>query len=111
MSTASRADRRRRSASGVLVCLMAAIAVHDTAQAQTACPVASLPAYSHNDYANARPLLDAFDLGFRGVEVDLFLVGGMLRVGHDRRTAARYVRGDISRTSPKPHRPLRSVDG
>lgn len=43
-----------------------------------------LPAYSHNDYRNSRPLLDALLLGYRGVEVDLFLQKGDLVVGHDR---------------------------
>ena len=53
------------------------------------CPVAYLPAYAHNDYRNARPLTDALALGYRGVEVDLYLIDGALRVGHDRREAAR----------------------
>lgn len=43
-----------------------------------------LPAYSHNDYRNERPLLDALELGYRGAEVDLFRVGDALQVGHDR---------------------------
>jgi glycerophosphoryl diester phosphodiesterase len=42
-----------------------------------------LPAYAHNDYMNEYPLLDAIALGFRGVEVDYFVVDGELRVGHD----------------------------
>lgn len=42
-----------------------------------------LPAYSHNDYANPHPLYDAWELGFRGVEVDILLRGGELRVAHD----------------------------
>jgi hypothetical protein len=50
------------------------------------CSTASLlPAYSHNDYHNRRPLLDALALGFRGVEADVFRVGTELLVGHDRR--------------------------
>jgi len=53
------------------------------------CPRGDLPAYAHNDYENARPLADAIESALRGVEVDLFLVDGQLRVGHDRRTAAR----------------------
>src|SRR5687768_2782427 len=57
--------------------------------AQIPCPHAQLPAYSHNDYLNRRPLLDALDLGFRGVEADVFLIDDSLRVGHDRRSAAR----------------------
>ncbi|MGI9043537.1 MAG: hypothetical protein ACR2GK_05370, partial [Gemmatimonadaceae bacterium] len=43
--------------------------------------------YAHNDYENARPLDEALERGFRGVEVDLFLVDGTLQVGHDRRRA------------------------
>jgi hypothetical protein len=42
-----------------------------------------LPAYAHNDYANPRPLYDAVELGFRGVEADILLRGGELRVAHD----------------------------
>lgn len=51
------------------------------------CPHSTLPAYAHNDYANPRPLVDALTLGFRGVEADVFLVDGVLRVGHDKRAA------------------------
>lgn len=51
------------------------------------CPRPTLPAYAHNDYANPRPLVDALTLGFHGVEADVFLVDGVLRVGHDKRTA------------------------
>jgi hypothetical protein len=54
-----------------------------------ACPRGSLPAYAHNDYENTRPLVDALTLGFRGVEADVFLVDGVLRIGHDRRRASR----------------------
>ncbi len=45
---------------------------------------ALLPAYSHNDYENPRPLWGAFELGYRGVEVDYYVVGGALLVGHDK---------------------------
>jgi len=49
------------------------------------CPaVALLPAYAHNDYRNQHPLLDALDLGYRGVEADVFRVGTELLVGHER---------------------------
>lgn len=54
---------------------------------QAPCPRPRLPAYAHNDYANARPLTDALALGYRGVEADIFLVDGVLRLGHDRRSA------------------------
>jgi hypothetical protein len=46
-------------------------------------PVKLLPAYAHNDYLNDRPLARALELGFRGVEVDYFVVAGELRVGHE----------------------------
>jgi glycerophosphoryl diester phosphodiesterase len=42
-------------------------------------------AHAHNDYAHARPLLDALDQGFLSVEADVYLVDGELRVGHDRK--------------------------
>ncbi len=69
--------------------LIAAVTVPRVAAAQARCPRASLPAYAHNDYQNARPLDEALERGFRGIEVDVFLVDGTLRVGHDRRAARR----------------------
>ncbi|MBY0586534.1 phosphatidylinositol-specific phospholipase C/glycerophosphodiester phosphodiesterase family protein [bacterium] len=41
-------------------------------------------AHAHNDYAHARPLIDALDHGFGSVEADIFLVGNDLLVGHSR---------------------------
>jgi hypothetical protein len=41
-----------------------------------------LPAYAHNDYANPHPLSDALELRYRGVEADVLLRGGELRVAH-----------------------------
>jgi hypothetical protein len=64
-----------------------AAAASRPASAQAPCPRATLPAYSHNDYEQANPLGDALALGFRGVEADVFLIDGELRVGHDRRAA------------------------
>lgn len=72
-----------RRATTALLALAAPVAL----PAQAECPRGTLPAYAHNDYENARPLTDALTLGFRGVEADLFLVDGVLRVGHDRRAA------------------------
>lgn len=40
--------------------------------------------HAHNDYLHHRPLLDALDHGFGSVEADIFLVDGMLLVGHTR---------------------------
>lgn len=57
--------------------------------AQETCPSGALPAYAHNDYANPRPLHEAVERGFRGVEADVFLVADAVRVGHDRRAARR----------------------
>jgi len=42
-----------------------------------------LPAYAHNDYENQRPLFEALELGYRGVEADYYVVDGELLVGHD----------------------------
>lgn len=64
-----------------------ALAAPAVLSAQSECPRGTLPAYAHNDYANARPLTDALTLGFRGAEADVFLVNGVLRVGHDKRAA------------------------
>ena len=48
-------------------------------------PTPLLRAHSHNDYAHARPLLDALEQGFCSVEADIFLESGKLLVGHDRK--------------------------
>jgi hypothetical protein len=47
--------------------------------------VAPVPrAHSHNDYEQARPLLDALEQGFCSVEADIFAINGKLLVAHDR---------------------------
>ncbi|HYW30951.1 MAG TPA: hypothetical protein VE869_05535 [Gemmatimonas sp.] len=78
---------RRRALAGIAAVLLVSGPARN-AVAQS-CPRGVLPAYSHNDYENARPLADALALGYRGVEADVFLVDGVLRVGHDRRRARR----------------------
>ena len=50
----------------------------------TAAPRPLIHAHAHNDYEHARPLLDALDQGFCGVEADIYLVDGQLLVAHDR---------------------------
>ena len=53
----------------------------------SAAPPVPLPrAFSHNDYLHARPLLDALEEGFCGVEADIHLVDGQLLVAHDRQS-------------------------
>jgi len=47
-------------------------------------PVPLPRAHAHNDYEHKRPLLDALDHGFCGVEADIYLVDGQLLVAHDR---------------------------
>jgi len=42
-------------------------------------------AHAHNDYEHPRPLWDALDQGFCGVEADIWLVEGALLVAHDRK--------------------------
>ncbi len=49
-----------------------------------AAPGPLIHAHSHNDYEHPRPLLDALDHGFCGVEADIYLVNGQLLVAHDR---------------------------
>jgi hypothetical protein len=44
-----------------------------------------LRAHAHNDYAHTRPLLDALEQGFCSVEADIYLEGGKLLVGHDKK--------------------------
>jgi hypothetical protein len=50
-----------------------------------AAPGPLIHAHSHNDYEHVRPLLDALDHGFCGVEADIYLVDGQLLVAHDRK--------------------------
>ena len=67
------------------MCLLLVVASGVAAEAP--CPAPGLPAYAHNDYDNPQPLFDALRLGYRGVEADVFLVEGELRVAHDRKLA------------------------
>lgn len=46
-------------------------------------PLPLQKAHAHNDYEHERPLLDALDHGFCGVEADIWLVDGALLVAHD----------------------------
>ncbi|MGL1890086.1 MAG: phosphatidylinositol-specific phospholipase C/glycerophosphodiester phosphodiesterase family protein [Spirochaetaceae bacterium] len=41
--------------------------------------------HAHNDYEHKRPLLDALEMGFCSIEVDVWLVKGELLVAHDRK--------------------------
>ena len=71
------------------VVFVIALAIGETSRAQARCPQSTLPAYAHNDYENSRPLSEALELGLRGIEADVFLVNGRIRLGHDRRSAER----------------------
>lgn len=54
-----------------------------TEHAHAAIQAPALPqAHSHNDYEQARPLLDALENGFTSVEADVWLVNDRLLVGH-----------------------------
>ena len=69
---------RRIALCGLILCGLAA------AQDAPAPKVRALHrAHAHNDYRHDRPLLDALDRGFAGVEADIFLQDGRLLVGHD----------------------------
>jgi glycerophosphoryl diester phosphodiesterase len=39
--------------------------------------------HAHNDYEHERPLMQALELGYRSVEVDVWLHDGQLKVSHD----------------------------
>jgi hypothetical protein len=70
----------------VLVALVssATLAQDNARPSTTKQPAPLLRAHSHNDYEHQRPLLDALDHGFCGVEADIYLVDGKLLVAHDR---------------------------
>jgi len=54
--------------------------------AQVGTPPSPTPlprAHAHNDYEHERPLIDALDHGFCGVEADIFFIDGKLLVAHD----------------------------
>jgi hypothetical protein len=53
----------------------------EPARAATQAP-ALAHAHSHNDYEQARPLLDALDNGFTSIEADVWLVNDRLLIGH-----------------------------
>lgn len=42
-----------------------------------------IPAHSHNDYEQAKPLIDAINYKFKSIEVDVFSVGDSLFIAHD----------------------------
>jgi len=63
-------------------CLFLASLVGAADPPKTPTPLAH--AHAHNDYEHKRPLLDAIDRGFCGVEADVWLVDGKLLVAHDR---------------------------
>ncbi|MDZ4804456.1 MAG: hypothetical protein SGI90_06315 [Candidatus Eisenbacteria bacterium] len=48
-------------------------------------PARALPAYAHNDYRNTRPREEALELGYLGIEADVFLVDGTFLLAHDRK--------------------------
>jgi len=75
----------RRSLGGDAVATLVTLAITPgLANAQSTCHLGpALPAYSHNDYENPRPLQEAVELGFRGVEADVIYRGGELRVAHE----------------------------
>jgi hypothetical protein len=74
-------------------------------------------AHAHNDYEHERPLVDALERGFTSVEADVFLVDGMLLVGHeraelkdDRTLEALYLEPLVARVRANKGRVLPGVD-
>lgn len=54
-----------------------------------ALPTPVINGHSHNDYVRKRPLFEALEAGMCSIEADIFLIDGVLRVGHDRAEAER----------------------
>ena len=68
-----------------IIALVCSLSLLSCASQPTVAPVTPLAqAHAHNDYRHDRPLHDALDHGFTGVEADIFLVEGDLYVAHDR---------------------------
>ncbi len=65
-----------------LTWLLLILVAWQAAAARAAPPVYLASGHAHNDYYHKRPLLDALELGFASIEVDVFLVGDELLVGH-----------------------------
>ncbi|WP_433548993.1 phosphatidylinositol-specific phospholipase C/glycerophosphodiester phosphodiesterase family protein [Streptomyces sp. CA-294286] len=80
---------RRAAAATLAGALVAAAGAASTLSASATTPTAAPArrplrrAHAHNDYAHARPLLDALSHGFTSVEADVHLVDGRLLVAHD----------------------------
>ncbi len=43
----------------------------------------AIPGHAHNDYYHDKPLIEALELGFTSIEVDVFPIDGKLYVAHD----------------------------
>jgi len=65
----------------LIFCLLALIVVSFGFQKQKDIQV--LPAHSHNDYEQKRPLFDALDCKFKSIEADVYTVGDSLFVSHN----------------------------
>src|ERR1044071_8081773 len=62
--------------------LLLALLIPAQAAAPAPSPAVLIRAYAHNDYNHERPLFDALDHGFFGVEADVHLRGDELFVAH-----------------------------
>lgn len=72
-----------RCAAALLACLCAGIA--SAAEQEPCGPARAIPAYGHNDYRNERPCSDALELGYLGVEADVFFRDGVFLLAHERK--------------------------
>lgn len=67
----------------MVISLLSGIVAGGNAEQESSGEVSPLPrAFAHNDYYHARPLFDALDRGFCGVEADVFRVEEELLVAH-----------------------------
>jgi hypothetical protein len=67
----------------VFVSIIALAAISQAGETTHNLPVPLPNAHSHNDEMHQRPLLDALENGFCGIEADVYQCGGKLLVGHD----------------------------
>jgi hypothetical protein len=84
--------RRKRIAARLLGLILLVSACSMAIASKDKAPQPLGKAHAHNDYAHMRPLWDALDHGFTGVEADIHLVGKKLLVGHD----AKDLRQDLT---------------
>jgi hypothetical protein len=68
---------------GIAIAVAACTPQREATSAEVSARPVVARGHAHNDYNQARPLLDALDARFMSVEADVFLIDGELLVAHD----------------------------